>query len=82
MSYIFDMSKNRESTTAESGMTADEKNTWIYLGIAMVVPAVYAAVITGRAGAAGGVERVEYAPMLIAAIVSSVVKIVRYRRGF
>lgn len=77
MSYIFDMSpdmsrdKSREGSRDASAdsMTHDEKNTWIYLAIAVVVPVVYAVVLNAR----GGGAEPNYEPLLIGAIAASIV---------
>lgn len=52
-------------------MSFEEKNTWVYLALAIVLPSVYGVIVFGQLGAKA-VTEIDYAGPLLAAIVAAI----------
>lgn len=53
-------------------MSFEEKNTWVYLALALIIPAVYASVVFGQLGTVS-LREIAYAGPLLTAIIAAIV---------
>jgi hypothetical protein len=53
-------------------MSFEEKNTWIYLALALIIPAVYASVVFGQLDTTP-LDEIAYAGPLLTAIITAIV---------